>query len=45
MRTLKAWLVVILVWVALAAMAFWTAFDPEPCHTDTECGCTLDCLE
>lgn len=47
----------LVVWVVLAVLVLTIAMnliegkvradeaEPEPCYTDTQCGCTLDCLE
>jgi hypothetical protein len=33
-------------WAAAALLlGLWLWWPGEPCTTDTECGCTLDCLE
>jgi hypothetical protein len=34
-----------IVFVVALGMALLEAFSDEPCHTDTECGCTTDCLD
>ena len=37
--------IVLAVCLGIAGAAAIIAWATEPCHTDTECGCTDDCLE
>lgn len=38
-------LCMILALLVLATIASLMFDNPEPCSTDTECGCALDCLD